>query len=257
MVSSLGAPLVPAIARSTHVSLASARWTLTITVLVAVAVTPVMGRLGDTRHRRSVVLTGLALVTTGSVIAALGTSNFAVLLLGRALQGAGQGLAPMTITAASDSFADERRARVIAALSIANAAGIGLGYPLTGLLAQGLGVSGAYWFGAAITAAALATATAVVPAPRDRPATRVDLLGAVLFAVPVTALLLATSEGEHWGWNSPAVMVLIGVALLVGAGWARYEIRTPQPLVDLGQLRIRPVLSAHIILTASSGRTSL
>lgn len=171
LVSSLGAPLMPAIAHSTQVSLATAQWTLTITVLVAVAITPVMGRLGDTRHRRIAVLVALTLVAIGSVVAALGTSNFPVLLIGRALQGAGQGLAPMTIAVASDTFSGDpdQRKRVVAILSIVNAAGVGLGYPLTGVLAQGAGISGAYWFGAAVTVAALLTALAVIPAPAPAP----------------------------------------------------------------------------------------
>ena len=60
MISSLGAPLIPSIARSTGTSLSNAQWTLTITVLVSVAVTPVMGRLTDTRRRRSTILIALA-----------------------------------------------------------------------------------------------------------------------------------------------------------------------------------------------------
>ncbi|MFJ5018143.1 MFS transporter [Streptomyces griseoluteus] len=79
VVSGLGAPLIPAIAASTSVSLASAQWTLTITVLVAVVATPLMGGLGDGRHRRPAVLTALALVAAGSVIAALGTTSFPAL----------------------------------------------------------------------------------------------------------------------------------------------------------------------------------
>ncbi len=256
LVSSLGAPLMPAIAQSTQVSLATAQWTLTVTVLVAVAITPVMGRLGDTRHRRVAVLVALTLVAIGSVVAALGTSNFPVLLIGRALQGAGQGLAPVTIAVAGDTFSGDpaRRKRVVAILSIVNAAGVGLGYPLTGVLAQGAGISGAYWFGAAVTVAALLTAPAVVPAPRDRPASAIDVPGAVLFALPVTALILATSEGGNWGWTSPATLTAGGTALLVGAAWAWFETRMPYPLVDLRQLRVRPVLSAHVtVLLAGIG----
>src|SRR6476619_4350367 len=65
VISSLGAPLIPAIARTMGTSLPHAQWALTVTLLVGAVATPVVGRLGDGRHRRTVVLTVLALVTLG------------------------------------------------------------------------------------------------------------------------------------------------------------------------------------------------
>lgn len=245
VVSSLGAPLIPAIATSTSVSLASAQWTLTITVLVAVVATPLMGVLGDGRHRRPAVLTALALVTAGSVIAALGTTSFPTLLLGRALQGVGLGLAPITIAVAGDVFSGERRTRTVASLSIVNAAGVGLGYPLTGVLAQLAGISGAYWFGAAAALIGLAAAWRVIPTTRSRPHERIDLPGALLFALSITALLVAASEGASWGWTSPRTIILAALGLVIGAFWVWLEFRAKHPLVDLKQLRLPPVLTAH------------
>ncbi len=49
VISSLGAPLVPAIAEADDVSLASAQWSLTVTLRVGAVATPVVGRLGDGR----------------------------------------------------------------------------------------------------------------------------------------------------------------------------------------------------------------
>ena len=52
VISSLGAPLVPAIAETMGTSLPSAQWALTVTLLVGAVATPVVGRLGDGPHRR-------------------------------------------------------------------------------------------------------------------------------------------------------------------------------------------------------------
>src|SRR5690242_3833703 len=62
VISSLGAPMVPTIAAVDHVSLADAQWSLTVTMLVGAVATPVMGRLGDGPHRRTVMLAAAATV---------------------------------------------------------------------------------------------------------------------------------------------------------------------------------------------------
>jgi MFS family permease len=60
VISSLGAPLVPAVAAAMDASLPSAQWSLTATLLVGAVATPVIGRLGDGPHRRRVIVGVLA-----------------------------------------------------------------------------------------------------------------------------------------------------------------------------------------------------
>jgi len=63
VISSLGAPLIPTIARDFHDSLSTAQWSLTIALLSGAIAAPVMGRLGDGPRRRAVMVGGLAVVT--------------------------------------------------------------------------------------------------------------------------------------------------------------------------------------------------
>src|SRR5919109_2012491 len=52
IISSLGAPLIPSIAASYGVSVATAQWSLTVTLLLGAVATPLISRLGDGRQRR-------------------------------------------------------------------------------------------------------------------------------------------------------------------------------------------------------------
>src|SRR3712207_394222 len=88
VISSLGAPRVPAIASSTGASLPDAQWSLTVTLLGGAVAAPVVGRLGDGPHRRRVILAVLGVVTLGGVLAAL-PLGLGWLIAGRALQGFG------------------------------------------------------------------------------------------------------------------------------------------------------------------------
>ena len=245
VLSSLGAPLVPTIAEVHDVSLAAAQWSLTITLLVGAVATPSLGRLGDGPRRKTVVLTVLAVVLVGSLLAAL-PLGFAALLAGRALQGLGLGLTPLVIAVARDHLPADRAPGAVAALSITTVAGVGFGYPLTGLLTDAFGLHAGFWFGAAISACALALAARVVPSSRTTTAARFDLLGAVLLGVALGGLLLALSESAEWGAASARLWAVLVVSLVLLAGWVRHELRTATPLVDVRLLRHRSVLTAAV-----------
>jgi predicted MFS family arabinose efflux permease len=225
------------------VSLASAQWSLTISLLVGAVATPTMGRLADGPRRRPVVLMTLAAAVGGCVLAALPLS-FGWLLVGRGLMGTGLGLTPLAMATARDSLTGERSRRTVALLSISTVAGIGLGYPLTGLIAQHLSFRAAFWFGAIVTGIAFLAALLVFPSTRDRPRARLDVLGAVLLGAGVAGLLLALAEVESWPGSRLLVLAAVSIAVL--AWWFVQELRTPNPLVDLKLVRDRSVLTADL-----------
>jgi predicted MFS family arabinose efflux permease len=245
VVSSLGAPLIPAVASTDHISLSDAQWSLTVTFLVSAVATPTMGRLGDGPHRRTVILAGLAIVVVGGVLAAL-PLGFGYLLVGRGLQGVGLGLTPLGMAVARDALPVERARPAVALLSITTAAGVGLGYPITGLIAQYGGLHTAFWFGAAVGALALVVAALVVPSTQHRTQARLDIVGAVLLGAALAGLLLALSEGATWGWTSVPLAIVVVLSLGALAGWIVLELHLAHPLVNLRLLRRRNVLAADV-----------
>lgn len=244
LVSSLGAPLLPTIARVDHVSLDEAQWSLTVAVLVGAVSSPIMGRLGDGPRRRPVILISLGVVALGGVLAGL-PGGFVELVAGRALQGVGLGLMPLTMAVARDHLPEEQSRSAIAILSIAAAAGVGLGYPVTGLLDEYLGLHSAFWFGAAVAAVALAVSIPVLPASPISKRHSLDMGGAVLLGVALTSFLVVMTEGQLWGWASPRALGLLAVAVVVGGAWVVWEMRAEHPLVRLDLLRHRAVRSAN------------
>lgn len=242
IISSLGAQLIPTISRDLHVSLSTAQWSLTVTLLVGAVSAPIMGRLGDGPRRRETLLGGLAAVTLGGALAALAPS-LALLVAGRSLQGIGLGLVPLTMAAAREHLPRDRVPATIALLSVCAAAGVGIGYPVSGLIAGGLGLSAAYWFGALVSGVALVCVLAVVPSSRHLPRATLDVPGAVLLTIGLVALLLAITEGNGWGWTSARVLGLLAAAAVALVAWVFQQLRAQAPLVELRLLRHRAVLT--------------
>ncbi|MFD7157772.1 MFS transporter [Kribbella sp. NPDC059898] len=247
VIGSLGAPLITAVAEAYGVSLAASQWTLTIALLAGAVATPVFGRLGAGPRRRKVVLWMLGAEVIGSLLTVL-PLPFAFLLIGRALQGSGLGLVVLMMAIARDHLDEHRATRTIALLSVTTTAGIGIGYPLCGLLTDLAGVRTAYGLGLLITTAALAAAFVVLPQAPNRPRIRLDVRGAVLLAIALPALLLVIGDTTVWTDHPALAITVLLAAVLLLIGWTFLELRTEHPLVDVKLLRHPAVAAANLVM---------
>jgi MFS family permease len=204
-----------------------------------------MGRLADGSRQRTVILAALSAVTVGCVVSAV-SNGFTVLIIGRALQGVGLGLLPVAMAIARRNLSPESAGRTIATLSVTTAIGAGLGYPVTGLIAQILDFRAAYWFGAISVTAALVLAAVVLPPRSAAPSRRLDVVGAGLLSLVVIGISVALSEGGGWGWTSARSLGVVVASVVLLAVWIPFELRYAEPLVDLRQVRNRSVLTADI-----------
>jgi predicted MFS family arabinose efflux permease len=247
VVGSLGAPLITSVSAGYRVPLSSAQWTLTITLLAGALATPVLGRLGSGRRRRAVILWALVIVVAGSVATVL-PLPFGWLLAGRAAQGTALGLTALMMGVARDHVPAAKSGAVIAMLSVASTVGIGLGYPLAGLLTDAGGVRAAYGLGLFITVLALLAAwRAIPPSPPGRPGD-LDVPGAVLLGGGLLALLIPVSQSGLWTSAPLAAALLLVVAVVLLAAWAWWERRAAAPLTDLGLLRHPAVAGANLAM---------
>ncbi|GAA4833212.1 MFS transporter [Kitasatospora terrestris] len=243
-VGSLGTPLITSVATTFHVSLDSAQWTLTSTLLSGAVATPVLGRLGAGPHRRATILVTLAVVVLGSALTVL-PLPFAWLLVGRTAQGVGLGLTALMMGVARDHLPGERGAATIALLSVVSIVGAGVGYPLAALLTEVGGVRAAYGLGLVVTAIAFLAALRSVPeAPEGRSA-RVGAAGALLLAAGLFLVLFLAGRTRLWSQHLDVAVVLAVVAVLLLSLWTVSELRSETPLVDVRAVRHPTVAGAN------------
>ncbi|WP_010542284.1 MFS transporter [Dietzia alimentaria] len=246
LVSSLGMLLVPSVATEFGVTVSTAQWMLTINLLVGAVATPIMGRLADGPHTRKLLLTSLSVIFVGSVVATI-APNFTVFLIGRGLQGLLYGTVPVTIALARRHLTYVESQPAISTLSVTVSVGMGIGYPLTGILAATFDLRAAFAFAAIFVASAAAGIWQFVPGGPDplAPRTPFDLPGAALLGGGLAALLLWISEAQNWGWGSRPAIVTVVVAVVALTTWGMHSVRTRHPLVNLRVVRRPEVLLAN------------
>jgi len=239
-------PAVGDIADTLGVSDAAAGWAVTANLLACAVLTPLLGRLGDLRGRRVVLLWAVGLCVAGSVLAAV-TSSLWVLLVARVLQGASGGVFPLAVGILRAELSPYRSMRATAVVSGMLSFGAGLGLVLTGVLTGGgADYHRIFWLAAGVSAAALGALAWAVPR-RAAPAHAregLDVVGAALLGGGLLGLLLALSQAQRWGPGPIVVSVLAGLALLVA--WAAWERHTPAPLVDPVTMGRRPVVVTNL-----------
>lgn len=248
-VGSLGTPLITSVATTFHVSLDSAQWTLTISLLSGAIATPVLGRLGAGPHRRATILATLAVAVAGSALTVL-PLPFAWLLAGRAAQGVGLGLTALMMGVARDHLPEGRGAATIALISVVSIIGAGVGYPLAGLLTEFGGVRAAYGLGLFVTALAFLAAWRSIPAAPDGRSAHVDVAGALILAGGLFLVLFLASETSLWSHHLAVAMVLAIAAVLLLCIWTASELRSKTPLINVRALRHPVVAGANIAMFA-------
>jgi MFS family permease len=94
----------------------------------------------------------------------------------------------------------------------------------------------------------IATITTIryVPESPVRTPGRVDILGAVILALGLSAVLIAVSKANVWGWGSDKTLGLVVIGFAILAAFVAYERRHAAPLVNMRTLSRPPVLITDI-----------
>jgi EmrB/QacA subfamily drug resistance transporter len=245
LLQTMVAPALPAIQTEFGASTAAVTWVLTVYLLTASIFTPVLGRLGDMFGKERLLVIVLLVLGAGTLISALSTS-LGMLIAGRAVQGAGGAIFPLAFGIIRDEFPRERVGAGIGLISATFGIGGGAGLVLSGVIVDHLDYTWIFWLSLVVIAGAVVATHFFVPESPVKTPARIDWGGAVLMSAGLSAILLAVSEGNSWGWGSARVLGLLAGGAVVLAVWARYELRVPQPLVDMRMMRLRGVWTTNV-----------
>ena len=226
-------------------------WVVTATLLAGAVITPISGRLGDMYGKRRIVLILLAVMVTGSVIAAMSPGIVGV-IIGRTLQGAITGVIPLAISILRDVVHAKRVDSAIALISATMGVGGALGLPISAIITERSDWHFLFWVAASLGAIVFILVLWIVPVSVLCTGGKFDYIGAAGLSIGLIGILLTISRGEVWGWSSPTTLAIGtgGIAVLLAWGW--FQLRTPEPLLDL-RVAARPAVLMTNIASIAMG----
>ena len=122
------------------------------------------GLLSDRFSRKGVIVIGLVLFLAGSVVAALATDIYGI-LIGRALQGCGA-VSAAVMALLADLTQEVNRTKAMAMIGASIGVSFGVAMTIGPVIAHHFGIAGIFWLIAILSALAVLVVLFVVPSPR-------------------------------------------------------------------------------------------
>nr|WP_235892738.1 MFS transporter [Mycolicibacterium hodleri] len=221
---------------------------ITMYLLGYIAAMPLLGRASDRFGRKLVLQVSLAGFAAGSVVTALSSELFSM-VIGRLIQGTASGaLLPVTLALAADLWAERNRASVLGGIGAAQELGAVLG-PLYGVAVVWALTSwrDVFWINVPLAVIAMVMIHFSLPS-KDRDARRekIDVVGGLLLAVALGLMVFGMYNPSPDGkqvfpsWGLP----VLGAALVAAIAFFVWEKFANTRLIDPTGVKFRPFLTA-------------
>jgi EmrB/QacA subfamily drug resistance transporter len=241
---------LPSLTRQLGASNTELQWIVDAYGLVFAGLLFPAGAIGDRFGRKRTLQTGLFVFLVGSVLATMSDSS-GQLIFARAVMGAAAAFVmPSTLSSLTTAFPARERARAIGMWAGVSAAGAAIGPVASGLLLEHFWWGSVFLVNIPLIVLAIVLGRRLVPESRNPAGHPLDLPGAGLAMVAVTALVFAIIEAPTHGWTAPATLAAFAVSALAGVAFVVRERTAAHPMLPLQLFRDRrfSVSSAGIAL---------
>jgi EmrB/QacA subfamily drug resistance transporter len=240
---------LPSIQRDLGIGQSTLQWIVIAYGLMLGGFVLLGGRMADLVGRRRMLLTGLSLFSSASLLA--GVAGSAGLLIGaRAIQGFAAALvAPAALSILAVTFAEgAQRNRALGIYGAVTGISASVGVIASGLITAGPGWRWVFFINIPIGAVLIAMAAIflAVDARARRRSERFDIAGAVTVTGAILLLVYGLNRGSEFGWGNWPTLGLLAAAAVMLFAFVRVEARSRSPLVPGSSLRNRTLVAANL-----------
>ncbi len=246
---------LPTIGADLQLTGSDLQWVITAYLLISGGGLLLGGRISDLLSRRRVLITGLTVFTTASLISGF-APGAGVLIGARAAQGLGAALmTPAALALIMTTYSGAQRAKGLAMWGAVGGLGIAAGVLVGGVITTFAGWQMIFWVNVPIGIGAIVTALVLLP--RDVPAraglSKFDVPGALTAVSGLAALVFGIQSAAADGWLSPKTIAALVVSALLLAAFAVVEGRVAHPLVPPHTWRIKTLVSGTGVMLGVTG----
>ena len=229
---------LPDLADQLHATTGQLQWVVDAYNLTFAALLLTAGSLSDRFGRKGMLIAGLAVFGTSSIVGGLVTSP-GLLIAARAVMGLGAAMTfPATLSLISNVFTERtERARAIGLWGAIAGVAVAVGPIAGGWLLGHFAWSSIFFAMGPVAALAILLVATSVPTSRDRDATASDTGGLLLSAAFMGLLVYTIIEAPTAGWGSARSVAGFVASALCFAAFIWFERRAERPMLDVRLFR--------------------
>ncbi|MGI5469923.1 MFS transporter [Streptomyces sp. CA-132043] len=235
---------VPSLNKELGATTADIQWMINAYSLVQSGLLLTAGNAADRYGRKKMLAAGLVLFGLGSVCAGF-SQTAGQLIAARAGMGIGGALLlTTTLAVVVQIFDDEERPKAIGIWGAVNSLGFAAGPLFGGTLLNHFWWGSIFLINLPVALLALVAVVKLIPESKNPSGDRPDLLGALLSMIGMVAVVFAIISGPDHGWLSGRVLGSAALGIVALAVFARWELHTPHPMLDMHFFRDRKFVGA-------------
>ena len=242
-------PLIPKFGLELGVDASGLQLFNVIPTALAAILVPFFTRMGDIKGYRFILRIVIPSVLVATVLIWAGASfgSWALVLVGRAFNGAIPVWMPLHIALVHSKTAGRTATNAVAAIVATMTLGTLLGTLSSGFVYNAVGtVAGSVAFIPLLHVVCTLLVIFVMPEYITGASTRIDHKGFVLLGIFMIVAILGFTEVVEGGLDTALGAVLLVAAIVVGVLWYRYEKRTENPAVDVRIMFSRRLFPLYI-----------
>ncbi|HTW09545.1 MAG TPA: MFS transporter [Acidimicrobiales bacterium] len=244
---------LPALVRQLHATTTQLQWVVDAYNLVFAALLLSFGSLSDRFGRKGMLLAGLAVVGTASLVGGF-TTDAGQLIAARAIMGLGAAMTfPATLSVITNVFTERKeRAGAIGLWGAVAGVAIAMGPIVGGWLLEHFSWASIFIAMAPVAALAAVLVARFVPTSKDPEAAALDIAGLVLSGVTMALLVFTIIEAPTYGWGAPRSLAGFGAAAALLGAFIVAERRAAHPMLDVRLFRNMRFSAASSAVTVGS-----
>src|SRR6476646_177156 len=213
-------------------------WVVTAYLLAATITGPLYGKLGDLYGRKKVLQSAIVVFLVGSVLCGLAQS-MAQLIAFRTLQGLGAGgLMVVTLAVVGDIIPPREHGKYQGYFGAVFGVATVVGPLLGGFFVDNLSWRWIFYVNLPVGAIALTVIAVAFHTHERHVRHQMDYLGAALLAGALGSIVLFTSlGGTTWAWDSPQIVALIVLSMVLVPAFVLVERRAEEPILPMSLFR--------------------
>jgi EmrB/QacA subfamily drug resistance transporter len=222
-------------------------WSVTIYLLTSTITVPFYGNLSDLYGRKPMLIIGVSIFLIGSALCGLSQEMWQLILF-RGIQGVGAGsLFPIALAVIGDLFTPAERGRYQGLFGAVFGISFLIGPWIGGFLTDTISWHWVFYVNLPFGIVSLYIIWRLMPTIRRVGAVHdLDFLGAAVFTVGISLLLVGLTNKQTGDWTDLPVGGLIALGLLVTAVFLFIERRAREPIVPLDLWRNRTYASSML-----------